>query len=798
MITRKILKWIGALVGLLLLLSIGVRIYFTPSYHGKERISALEEEATIVFDGHGVPHIYASNAVDAYRALGWVHAKERLFQMDLLRRAASGRLSGAFGEDFVTADKFMLNLGISENSQKSLEALKGDEAWLSLARAYLEGVNTFIEEENAPLEYVLTGLKREPFELIDVYNSIGYMAFNFAHAPGIDPFLTHVRDSLGQAYVEDLSVEVDTSSVRIPSYPSGIKDLSSVDLPFRVLDQAIGRVPSVPFLGSNSWVIGPSRTRNGAVILANDPHMKFAQPAVWYESHISYPGFESYGFYLAGIPFALLHHNRVKANGLTMFVNDDFDFYRIEIPSDLKDTYRVGEEARKWEKVRYTIGVKGGEPVDFELRRTHLGPVIDAEIDSAFRQPLAMHWVFTDRLNELPSVLYRLNYSRDLKDFRDALRNLHAPGLNIMYGDSSGNYAWFASAQLHRLNDSVSPKFVLDTHSRIRHGGNILDFDFNPQSINPPVGYVYSANNAPASDSLYIPGYYLPEDRARRITEILESDTYWDLAKTEEMMLDAVNSGDAEICQLLIDQLDTGVLTEEQSQWLRRLKTWDGSYSRQQTVPGFYHNWIYRIVCNAFEDELGGERLEGFLGTHLFKRSLRPLIEDETSTWWDRKGTAGKETQGQIVTLSFQQAWDFMEEHHGRRPERWTWGSMHSLTHRHALGAVPVLGKLWNVGPDPVEGSREVINNLMFSYRGEPGFDVHSGPSTRRIVDFSNIHLSRAVLPTGQSGNLFSPFYDDQRELYVNGEYRLMLIDSVAIRKNRKGLIRLIPADRKD
>lgn len=788
---KKGLQILGGVVLFVLLLLFSLRLYFTPSYNGKEEISGLNKPTEIVFDGYGIPHIYADQAEDAYHTLGWVHAKERLWQMDLLRRAASGRLSAAFGEEFVMADKFMLNLGIAENTEQSIAGLSGNEDWLKLARAYLNGINAYIESEKAPLEYVLAGIEREPFELRDIYNSLGYMAFTFAHAQGVDPLLTHIADSLGKGYLEDLAIETLPGSERIPTFKPS--EAAGWDMAFRQLADEVRVIPSIPFTGSNSWVIGPDRTERGAVILANDPHMKFAQPAVWYESHLSYPGYENYGFYITGIPFPLLHHNRVKANGLTMFVNDDFDFYAIDPDPEDAGRYQGDQGSMPFEKLPYTLAVKGGDSVSFELKRSHLGMVLDREIDSTLSRPMAIHWVFTDKLNELPEVLYQLNYARTLKDFRESLRKLHAPGLNVMYGDSTGNFAWFATAHLFDLDGSPSTKQVLDTHRRVRHAGNQLRFDANPQAINPPSGYVYSANNAPESDSLYIPGYFLPENRAKRIVELLELEDRWNAEKTEEMLLDVFSESDRNLCRFMVGLLNTASLDSDQQGWVKQLAGWDGQYGLDRPEPGFFHQWIYALLRLGMQDELGAKRFESFLETHLFKRSLIPLIENGESIWWDRIDTADQENREELVQLAFLEAWALMREHHGS-PAGWSWGDMHTLTHNHPLGTVPVLGRLWNVSAGPVEGSREVINNLMFDYLGEPSFKVKAGPSTRRIVDFSDLDNSRAVLPTGQSGNPFSPFYQDQKHLYTAGEYRPMLIDSTRIRQSRKGFIRLLPS----
>ena len=304
----KLLKKIAGIF-LILLAIIALVIVFAvnslkPDYDGERKMANLSQDVKVYFDSYGIPHIYADNEKDAFRALGYVHAQDRLWQMELMRRIASGRLSEIFGADLVKTDKFFLALGIDEASIKTVAALDPKDPAIQLSQAYLEGINQFMEEGPTPIEFYLTGVKKRPFELQDIYNTMGYMAFSFAMAQKTDPLLTNIRDKLGPEYLKDLEIGSDTNGTWIKNY-----NFPSDSVPNKVtkmVSEAMDKLPVPQFIGSNSWVIAPEKTKSGKVILANDPHIGFAQPSVWYEAHISTPTYEKYGYHIAGIPVGLL------------------------------------------------------------------------------------------------------------------------------------------------------------------------------------------------------------------------------------------------------------------------------------------------------------------------------------------------------------------------------------------------------------------------------------------------------------------------------------------------------------
>ncbi len=782
---KKIGLFLLGLVGLVVICA-GIFInHLKPSYDGEKVLGNLGENVTVYYDSYGIPHIYGKSESDAFRALGFVHAQDRLWQMELFRRIGRGGLSEVFGEDLLSTDQFFIALGIDENSKKTVADLDLESKEVQLSLAYLDGINQFIATGPKPIEYYLTGLKREKFVLRDIYNTMGYMAFSFAMAHKTDPLLSTIKAKLGTDYLRDLEIEVDTSTVTIKPYKTELKD--SVVNSITANLGAILKPLSIPlFEGSNSWVIAPEKTKNAKVILANDPHIGFAQPAVWYEAHVNAPNYERYGYHIAGIPFPLLAHNRANAYGITMFENDDVDFYyEEENPKNTKE-YKTAEGWQAYEEVTKKIKVKDAAAVDFSYKKTLNGPVLNKIADQIKGdRPISMSWAYTKGENKAMKAIFGMCQSRNLKEFETAISHIHAPGLNMMYGDSTGNIAWWAAAKLYKIPADVNTKFVFEPGEGLGENKIFLPFSENPHAINPPWNYVYSANNQPdAISGEKYPGYYLPENRAKRIVALLEAKDDWSREEVGEMINDVTSSVNPCVIKDFVKLVEIKDLSEKQSKVLDAVNSWSGNYSTESIGATIYHKWIYFYLKNTFEDELGPELFNQFLATHLHKRIIAPMASKSNSVWLDNVLTDEiVETQAAIVQTSLLEAIADLEKQLGSQIEKWSWGRIHTLEHAHPFGKIKMLRPFFNVGPFAVNGSREVINNMAFSYDESGTYKVSSGPSTRRVIDFSDIENSMSILPTGQSGNPFSKHYNDQAEMFINGGFRKMLLNKRAIIK---------------
>lgn len=779
---KKIFKYTFLLVCLLL---IGLFLYIQnnkPVYNGILELKDLNSKVTIYFDAIGVPHIYAQNQHDAYLALGYVHAQDRLWQMELIRRIASGRLSEIFGEELLETDQLFRGIGIERAAKGNMQKIDTTNQSYQLTKAYLNGINQFIESGSTPVEFRLLGIDKEKYSLIDIYNVYGFMAFGFAQAHKTDPFLTKLKEQLAPVYLMDLDIDIDPKSTLIKNYPKQNKSVASsiVASVNRALDQS----PVPPFIGSNSWVIGADKTKNGKVILANDPHIEFSQPAVWYQSHLITPDYEFYGFNLALTPFPLQGHNRDFAFGVTMFENDDLDFYKES-------------ENQKFKLIKELIHVKGEDDVEIEIREGPHGPIINDFLENIDSQEMiAMDWVYTKHNADLIDITYQISHATSLAEFKKGVSQLHAPGLNMMYGDAKENIAWFATGKLYKRENKAHSKFILNGANGQDDQLTYLDFSQNPKAINPPWDYVYSANNQPeAVAGIMYPGYYLPEDRAKRIVDLLKPKNDFTKEDVATMIMDVESPVVQELLPIITKEISKVNLNAIEKEAIKYLMDWDGEFRMELVAPTIYTKFIYHFLYETFADEMGEGGFEQFIGMELYKIQIANQIKNYKSIWWDNVQTKEvKELRDEIFTTAFHKSIAELEEQFGSKIDDWKWENALSVTHKHAFDKVAILRNFFNVGPFKTHGGNEVINNQLFDINGTGKYEVKAGPSTRRIIDFSDIENSMAILPTGQSGNVFSKHYKNQSQQFLKGEFVKMMINKEEIAKS-KDKLQLEPID---
>jgi penicillin amidase len=781
---RKAKYFFLLLISLVILLVIVLYAFLNqtkPLYNGELSIKGIDSQTTVYFDEYGVPHIYANNQKDAMIALGYVHAQDRLWQMELMRRIAPGKLSEIFGNPALKTDLFFSGIGIDENSTNAVAHMDQNSQTYILASAYLQGINNYLVQGKTPVEFSLLGIKKEKFTLKDVYNIFGFMSFSFAMAQKTDPLLTDIRDRFGSSYLNDFGIHGEFNTKQLKSYKGDLKEYSEIS---RTISALLENTVAPPFIGSNSWVIGGERTKSGKVILANDPHIMYSQPGTWYEAHITCPKYEMYGFYIAGTPFPLLGHNRAYAYGLTMFENDDVDFFQeIDNPKNTKQ-YQTINGFKNYMYHQKTIHVKDSASVKLMVKTSQHGPIVNGLLEGVKgKKSVAMSWIYTQQKNQILQAVYELSHAKNLNDFHKNIALIHAPGLNIMYGDALGNVAWITSGKLYKVPQTVNTNFILNGANGIDDQKTFLPFEQNPSAINPPWHYVYSANNQPEKINGYLyPGYYLPNDRALRIDGLLQSKKDWTKESVSKMMVDNTSAVIPQIVSEMTNVLDKSNFNRQEIKALQFLKQWKGSHTLSNVAPTIYNKWLYFYLKDTFEDELGEENFKLFLNTHIVKQLIENQTKNRNSPWWDNiKTIQTKETQSQIITQSFKEAVLSLENQLGAKVTEWYWGKVHQVTFQHPIGKVKIFQKFFNVGPFPVEGSNEVINNQLFMYSDDVKINIKGGPSTRRVVDFSDIENCWSVLPTGQSGNPMSPHYKDQTQLFITGGFRKMMLNKKEI-----------------
>jgi penicillin amidase len=792
----KILK--KTLAGLIILsiLIVGAVFFYLnstkPDYSGEIKLPGLKDKVEVYFDDYGIPHIYAQNKEDLYYAFGYVHAQERLFQMEMLKRIGSGRLSEILGKDFVKTDKMFRTIGIKETAQESEKTYMSDTTtdYYKNVTAYLKGINEFVKNGKTPIEFTIIGIPKEEFKSVDLFMTAGYMAFSFAVGFKQDPLLTKLKNTLGEKYLVDLALDYVPGTKRIPNFKMPENDFDKISNISKETSQIMENLPFPNFYGSNSWVVSGAKTKSGKVIFANDTHIGFSQPAVWYEAHLECPGFNLYGNFLAGIPFALVGHSREMAWGLTMFENDDVDFFYEEINS--KNQFKDKETWKNLTIINETIKVKDSANVNFQIRKTGIGPVVN-DIYDIGEKPVTLNWTYTKKPSKLLIAFWQLNNSKSIDESREAASFISAPGLNVMYGDAKGNIAWWASADITKYKEGVETHLITESDSVYDLFDGYYERSENPSSENPPNGIVYSANNQPDfMNNVLYPGYYAPEARAKRINYLMNIDKDWTVDKMKKVSTDVVSMSATQFTKLILSQIDNQVVNKSamNKAAFTKLADWDGSHYSEMSEPVIYYRFMRKILELTLNDEVKNEEdFELLISGHFIQNTLQKLLTNENSIWWDNIDTKNKkETRKEIFSKAFENAITALNSELGNDIKTWKWEKVHTVEHGHLLGNKKPLDKLFNVGPFGVFGGTETLNNLNFHLSKDGNYKVYNGPAMRIIIDFSDVENSVSVLPTGQSGNFMSKHYNDQAEMYNSGTFRKQMMNKqeiISVSKNK-------------
>jgi len=786
----KTIKRIALTVVVLLVVAAGMvtvqLLRSRPERSGRLTLAGLHGHTEVVFDGYGIPHIYAGNEEDAWFALGFVQAQDRLFQMEMMRRVGGGRLAELFGADLVRTDAFFRTLGIAGYARHAAReyAQNGHEAGHRATDAYLRGINAFIARGRKPPEFLLTGTDPEPFTVEDIFLVSGYMAFSFQEAFRTDPALSSIQTELGDAFLAPLLPD----STGMP--PPGPHDPSLAAL--SVLATGVFEsLPVVPPVGSNAWAVAPAHSSTGKVLFCNDTHIGYGQPSVWYEAHVEYPGFGVYGNFLAGFPFPLVAHTRNHAWGLTMLEQDELDFYRETVDPGHPDRYRAGE---RWETMtlrRETIRIKDEPDSVLVVRGTRHGPVINDVLGSFFesgKSPVSMSWLFT----RVPSAALQAGWgwchAADMAAFRQACSLLESPGLNVVYGDIRGNIARWTCGRFIRRPDAVDPLLVLDGASGTDEPLGLYTFSENPHEENPPCGFVFSANTLPDTmNRRRFPGYYAPPERVRRLARLLGKEANRTPAGMRRIQADVINDNYAALARLF-----AGVLRGRKPEYatgmygraIDTLEVWNGSHGLRETGPVLFTRMLSLALYRAMTDDMDSALYAAFRGSHVLKSALWRFFTDAANPWWDDRRTPVRETRDDILAACFETGIRELTDQLGPEMKNWTWDRVHTVTYKHPMGQRKPLDRLFNVGPFPAPGSNETINKSGFLFDVSGRYPAVYGPAMRIVIDFADVEQAQSVLPTGESGNVLSRHYDDQAGMYLKCGYRDMLMNPGQIRKS--------------
>lgn len=738
-----------------------------PDYNKNVQIPGLSEEVTVLRDSFGIPHIYAQNESDLYRAVGFVMAQDRLWQMDLLRRVTQGRLSEILGKDQINTDLLMRALRIEEKSE---EILAGSDPGIVLAlNSFAEGINYYIENYPLPPEYKILGYKPEPWQPVHSINLIGYMSWDLTSGWGTEILLHNLKKEVSESQITALIPDLKNQKTAI--YP----DVAPVDIQVgKTLlsgSEQLEKLGVEVFHGSNNWAVSGKKSKTGQPLLANDMHLGLFAPGIWYQVHQYVEGkLNVTGLAVPGQPFIIAGHNDSVAWGMTNVMVDDIDFY-AETLNDDSTRYLLNGEWKELQVKNETIKTKEGEEITEQLKFTHRGPLVN-RFKSGQETPLSIHWLGNEKSNEIRTV-FLLNRAKNWNDFRDAVKTFISVSQNIVYADVQGNIGLQCSAGVPIREGSGIEIYPGDT-TRYDWTG-LVPFEKLPFELNPERGYVSSANNktVPENYPYYISHWFATPSRIDRIRELLEEKELLGTEDFQKMHSDFRSKTAEKYVPHFLSAIHTRTdWNETEKTAIQKLENWNFELSRESQAASVFEI-LYRKVCeNLVKDDLSPESFMAIKGERvLLENLLMNVLNEKNSPWTDDVKTTETESFSDIVNRSLKETVEELSGELGTDVEAWNWGKIHTFTLGHPLGVVNALDKALNLNRGPFEMPGSYHTVCPYSYSFKNVYKVNHGASHRHIFDVGNWDLSKTIIPTGTSGIPASDFYLDQTRLYLENRY---------------------------
>jgi penicillin amidase len=758
-----------------------------PDYNGVISLTGITDEVVVYRDSHAIPHVFAKNEHDLYMAVGYIMAQDRLWQMDLLRRATTGRLSEIFGEKLVQTDLFMRSLRMPEKSRMILDRTD-DRHSLKVLEAFCDGVNQYIDrhKDKLPPEFII--LKYTPEKWIPEHslNLGGFMSLDLSTAWKSELVLYKLIQKLGADMSRDLIP--DTSRQGSVVYPYYGKTSARVDLPTGLADygRVLADLGLVVFAGSNNWAVSGEKSVTGKPLLANDMHLGLNCPGIWYQMHQVVEGeFSITGVVLPGQPFVISGHNDRIAWGFTNVMVDDMDFYFEKINPDNPAEYRYGDGWRPLEIRKETIRIKNKEPVVEEIRFTHRGPIVSG-IKKIKDRAISMRWVGNEFSNEMRTV-YRLCRAKNWDDFCDAFSTFGATSQNVVYADVDGNIGIYCCA-LVPIREAENAIRIMPGWTDEYDWKGMVPFEKLPHVYNPASGFVSSANNKSVDDSYpyYISRWFAPTARIDRIRELLSETQKFSIDDFKRIQADQYSKFVASVKDEFIREIaDSDTLTSLEQQAFDMLSSWDGVLAKESSNASIFETFYCTFIMNVFADEMGDDLFKEYFSSILLHRhAVDNVLHNRNSSWYDDITSINKkETYADIVRQSYKATVAYLNERLGNDPAKWQWGKLHRLLLKHPMGEVEALDKVFNLnrGPFEIGGSWHTVRK--FTYDVTKPYDTNFGVSQRHIYSLADWNTSLSVIPTGTSGIPASDHYCDQTELYIANRYHRDLVDRELIKQ---------------
>lgn len=755
---------------------------------GEIVVPGLREPVEVLRDGWGVPHVYARNEDDLWFAQGFLAASERLFQLDLGARLATGRLSELFGDLTLPLDRFIRTVGWARTGRRLAEGW--DERSRRMAGAFAAGQRAWLSEMPAPPpEYAVLDVEpslptAEDAPRVAAAMSV-FVAWSLSRGWDTDLLRAEVAERLGLDAVRALFPGADPEP-----YPVG----AGAEHPGR-LELLDGAWLPPPGQGSNAWVVAGSRSATGMPLLANDPHLATQLPAAWYEVHLVAPGIDVAGVSFPFSPGVIIGHNREIAWGFTNVEGDTQDLYAERLSPD--GTAVLHGDA--WEPLTVhleEIRVRGrDDPEVLEVRESRHGPMLTAYtigigspqvIEGGITHPYALRWT-GHTLGVQPSVIRDLDRASDWPAFRDALSRWDCPGQNAVYADVEGHIGYQVTGRypVRRGWDGTMPAPGWDPAFE---WDGWIPFDDLPRAVDPPHGFLVTANNRPHDDTYphLIGKEFLPPFRARRIAQRIAERPTHDHQSFASIQMDTVSLS---VPHVLPHLLALEPETEDQKAALAMLEGWDGDLAAGSAAAALYQVWCARLAREVLLPHLGEE-----LFTHAYARrqwsngflhrAIPGMLAYPIAPWWE-----GAEARDAALRRGLDAALDELAQRFGQDP--WAWGRIHRATFASQLAVVPYCAELFTAGVVEMGGDDQTVLQALF----EPGvpYSVAVLPSWRQVLDPSDWDASRGVLTVGQSGNPASPHFKDQLPLWSAGELHPLPFTRPAVEAAARRRLDLVP-----
>lgn len=754
---------------------------------GTLTVPGLEAAVTISRDGYGIPYIAAASEHDAHFALGFVHAQDRLAQMEFMRRLGTGRLSELLGPNTLGLDRTMRTLGIGRLAQRDLETLPPDVR--EALDAYTAGVNGFLATRTGalPPEFWLLWGAPEPWTAADSLLWGRLMALRLTDNWRTELLRAALAQRLPADRVAALWPEHADAPVSIGDGGTSSPDHPGQGTPSRrsggVMpdDARTGLASAITFPpadteadGSNAWAVAGSRTPSGRPVLANDPHLGHALPNHWYLVRIDAPGLTLAGASAPGSPFLVLGHNGHVAWALTTTHGDASDLFVERLAGDEPARYDTPNGPQPFASRQERIAVRWQEDVTFTVRTTRHGPVVsDVYPAAAALAPpghvVALAHIGLSEGDINAAALHGANRARDLGAMRSALARLRAPQQNVLSADHNGNIALDMPAliPIRRNGDGSMP---VPGWTGENDWAGFVPFEARPQATNPPEGWLANANNRLVGDDYPYPiTATWPEPyRAMRLAEVLSGDGRHGPQDAARLQLDIRSPGACAGRDALLAMGQDAARTARAARAVALLRAWDCRMARNRPEPLIYAAWTREAMQAIYADELGA----AFAGWWAERPLLlhRTVFEDDS--WCDQVGTPAIETCPDRLAEALETALDRLEREYGADPSAWRWGDAHAARFEHVLlSRLPWVGS-WFGLEIPSDGGNFTVNRGGYAIgREDAPFEQIHGAGFRAVYDLADLDRSLFMQSVGQSGNPFSPHYADLMPLWRDGRY---------------------------